>query len=1066
MLDLRLELARYGAAESEVKMLENEVDWTLLRYVDLFPEVATRKGGSHTWLPAGVVERDERPLVYLYRADSLAGGAGASSRAISETIRALACRAEGSYLAIVHPGELVLYPIGVMEKAPNPERVTAGSPLAPLLMHDLANDRAPAVLKQQMAKARSLHSLLFDLITGTARALRASGALSIARNKDEVLPLVGRAIFARFLIDRGIINPQTFTQIYARGARPESAFETPELAARTCAWLDDKFNGELLPLFPSTPNPKYQEYLAFFERRKVAEARVLHHLTNVMHRASDGRLSLDLEWDGIDFAHVPIGLLSEVYEEYANEFYRADANRESVRYTPRYLAEFTVSHAFGGLPAKERDQARVLDPASGAGVFLVCALQRLVAERWKATGRRPDTTTIREILNRQICGFDINYSALTLAALSLYLTALELDPAPFPPEKLKFDRLLGKVLRNVRGPGEDYPYDGIVLGSLGKQGDLGREDLRFQIVTGNPPWTTFAKWGNKEYDFNHYASDMVQRIVTDHRRDDPALVDVAKGYEHNDSLPDTAFLWRAIEWAAADGVIAFVLGGRLLFKRSDIGAKVRNALFQALGVTGVLNGMHVGRLWPKLTQPFCILFARNRASNPDDRFTLVTPTLEYGPAGQPRMRVDAEARQPVEVRAVLERPHLFKVLTRGGRLDVDIVQRIQDLIAPDLPVEKAEAETGEASTRTIESYWKSWTNNTPRSGQGFMEPGEKTQSQSKTTRHRVAELLRRESLVLTGDDQTNDDGSLRLGLRINPRQLAFFRAKKLYRLADPQIFMPPLVLINQSFGQSPQGIRARLYLGKAPMVYKFNFYGFSCAGHPAGVRLAKYLFCLINSDLFGYYTLLVSAKFGVERRTLFIEDIGEFPIRTDLTSAQFTELDTAADALDLGNQDSWIEMNRLINKLYGLTPADAQVMRDTLDTMMPYMDSQVLAAAPASPQQRKAFGQRMQSLLQPFFDPDGEKVSVKQVQMRTEGWVAFDVSTNGSAMEPDDVVTAIAAGLADDEGASRLIQFIGAGHLRVAVRNQYRYLTLTRARLCAIDILREHGSIFPTKEAA
>lgn len=1071
MLDLAAELKHYGAAKEAVKLLDAKGDTSLLRYVDLFPESAARKGTPSVSMPVAVVECDDRPLMYLYRADALSVSPSAADD-VAQLVRTLACRGEGNYLAVVYPGELVVYPIGLMKSSPKPELIKADSDHAPFLIPALAAGEAPESLKQQLAKARSLHTVLFDLITQVAQALRDSKALSIKRERDEVLPLIGRAVFTRFLIDRGIINARTFPRLYSRDVKPEDAFSTPELAALTCKWLDRVFNGELLPLLFELRKPTQEDYLAFFSRPAITRGEVLHHLTNVMYRAPGGQLALSLDWEGINFAHVPTGLLSEVYEDYAHKFYRDDALRESVRYTPRHLAEFTVAHAFEALPT-DRDKARVLDPAAGAGIFLVFALQRLVAERWAKTKERPDTKAIRDILNDQIRGYDINHSALTLAALSLYLTALELDPDPFPPEKLRFDRLLDKVLFNVRARGEEYPHKRLVLGSLGERGDPRPGRSQFQIVTGNPPWTSFADWGDEKYNFNDYVRDMVRRILAERRGNHEEVQRIAQQYEHNDMLPDTAFMWRAIEWACDGGVIAFIVAGRLLFKRGDAGARVRDSLLQSMQVTGILNGVQLMPLWPKLNQPFCIVFARNQVPTLNDRFRFVTPVLDDGPGGQPRMRIDSEARQPVELQVALERPYLFKLLSRGGRLDVDVVERIQKLAEPEPqygPEDEQQADLFQpvAAMQPIVDYWYAWNNGAKRFGQGAKTPGKSPSSrtQSPETRRRAAELLRRGALSLASADLKDSYGALRIGLRVSPRQLELFTAKKLHRLADPEIFNPPLVLINEGFGESPLNIRARLYLGKAPLVFSRNFYGFSCAGHLRPRQMAKYLFCLINSDLFGYYTLQASAKFGMERRTLYIEDIKEFPIMHTLSDAQYAEIDEVADALDVRDPATWRRMNRCINKLYGLTPADEQVMCDTLATMMPYEEAESKATNPASQSELNAFGKHVEELLQPFFNPDGEKVSVKRCDLPVAGWVGFDISTNNSTSGAhEDAVARVAANVADNEGASRLfIRFEQQGFLRVAIRNQYRYLTLSRARLCALDALREHGSIFPTRE--
>lgn len=108
-----------------------------------------------------------------------------------------------------------------------------------------------------------------------------------------------------------------------------------------------------------------------------------------------------------------------------------------------HLVDFIVTQALEQLPPGGRP--RVLDPAAGAGVFLVTAFRKLVEREWREKGERPRRRRIREILNRQLVGFDNDMRALRLAELALYLTALELDPKPRPLNELTFDALRGTV---------------------------------------------------------------------------------------------------------------------------------------------------------------------------------------------------------------------------------------------------------------------------------------------------------------------------------------------------------------------------------------------------------------------------------------------------------------------------------------------------------------------------------------------------------------------------------------------------------------------------------------------
>ena len=83
---------------------------------------------------------------------------------------------------------------------------------------------------------------------------------------------------------------------------------------------------------------------------------------------------------------MPVGLLSQVYEAFCWKWEYRSARETSVHYTPRRIAATLVDEAFDGLP--DAHEARVLDPACGAGVFLVLAFRRLYRERWKATVTR------------------------------------------------------------------------------------------------------------------------------------------------------------------------------------------------------------------------------------------------------------------------------------------------------------------------------------------------------------------------------------------------------------------------------------------------------------------------------------------------------------------------------------------------------------------------------------------------------------------------------------------------------------------------------------------------------
>jgi len=353
-------------------------------------------------------------------------------------------------------------------------------------------------------------------------------------------------------------------------------------------------------------------------------------LGDVLRRAPGGQLFLGWKerWDHLDFAHIPVSVLSQAYENYLRLHAPEAQRREGGYYTPQPIAELMVKGAFRALERTgDAHEARVLDPAAGAGIFLSTAFRNLVAARWKHDGRRPNTRTLREILYNQITGLDINEAALRFAALGLYLLSIELDPHPEPLKKLKFKNLRDVVLLKFAGTDEDQ---GRTLGSLGPE--VGKKHIgRYDLVIGNPPWASGTKlpnWSKVKEIVGSIATSRLNANVS------PPLP--------NEVL-DLPFVWRAMEWAKPGSQIVFALHGRILFQQGDGMHEARKALFQALDVTSVVNGAELRqtKVWPEISAPFCILFARNQLPSPGSGFRLVTPRLEQTLNKSGNMRIDS-----------------------------------------------------------------------------------------------------------------------------------------------------------------------------------------------------------------------------------------------------------------------------------------------------------------------------------------------------------------------------------------------------------------------------------------
>jgi type I restriction-modification system DNA methylase subunit len=329
-------------------------------------------------------------------------------------------------------------------------------------------------------------------------------------------------------------------------------------------------------------------YRKFFrEADEKTNGKVFQHLEAIMRgwrHVGSFEFQMTIDWDDFDFKHIPVGVLSQVYESFSRRWDVIQAEETSVHYTPKNIARLLVEEALAGV--KDPEDALVLDPACGAGIFLVLAFRQLVRLHWKKEGQRPDKNIINRILYKQIRGFDISESALRLAALALYITAIEVNGTTRPPKILKFPRALkDEVLFNFGPPNTDERRHGFVLGSLASIVPE-RFNAQFDVVVGNPPWTRLrppkteeARKNKKEIKARNRAINQQFTVIS--RRALAARkiegFDV-KAYTNPDNNPDLPFLWRAAEWAKPGGVIAMALPARIILKQSAKGNAAREAL--------------------------------------------------------------------------------------------------------------------------------------------------------------------------------------------------------------------------------------------------------------------------------------------------------------------------------------------------------------------------------------------------------------------------------------------------------------------------------------------------------
>jgi hypothetical protein len=1041
---LERESRKYGCPP--LIILDGEPGPTQLSYLDLLR--ARRGAKSKTKiLPEAVAEFQGRPLLYLL--DSR--GKKPASSHLTDLQQLLANRGEHACVSLVQPGQMTVYPINLDSARlanVSPTIITLADPRAPLFFQSLATSNSS--IAGMPHEADYVFEKIHALLKGASAQL--TGPEGRPLKPLEVLSTTGRALFFRFLHDRGIVKVEDLPVICPCSPRDLlDVFSNPAKAAATSAWLDETFNGDLLPLTsgvsPATSRmERRKEYLTFFEGAgKATRNRLFTHLEAIL-RGWDGAAASNFQytinWNELNFAHIPVGVLSQVYETFSHQWDESLASEISVHYTPRKIAQLVVTESLAGVsqPAK----AHVLDAACGGGVFLVIALRELVRQRWIADGKRPGKDIIQKILYEQLCGFDVSEHALRLAALGLYITTIELNSI-YRPANLHHAPapLQGTVLHNFDEPAARVgKRRRFVAGSLTSK-PMPEFDGRFDIVFGNPPWTPLRAQGESE---EEKRADVARiKVLNDHFTalgravlSSRGLATLARKYVNPNNAPDVPFLWRATQWAKSGGILGFTLDARLILMQSGTYRAARESLMRACKVTGILNGASLEKtaVWPGMDKPFMVLFARNEPSPPGHAFHLVTPVRESALSKRGEFRLDFKSVQMVSVADVERCPWLMKALTVGTSLDVEVVEKMLRCF----------------SGKTVGDTWRQ-----PLfSGRGF--------SLNPRPKNRKAPPWLQELPLFT----LPEDGTLP-ALRSLKTFKETYGEPAPYQTCGVEIYQAPLLLIPQTPGEDRTTPKSYRSLRKS-LAYQQSIYGYSGGKHPDREVYLAILHIVMHSELFRYWCLVRSSRIGASWRTFIKEDVDAFPFPdlTKLGEAQRSQIEQLADALDVGLPGDWKPLDSFIYKLYGLTDAEAEVIKETVTFHSPYRAARVPAEQPPNKDELEAFCARLQKLLQPLFTLTRQELVVTALPRVTHEsndwlppWRFAAIALAGKSTVANPALLARLMRAAATTSASRIIMRVPSGGLVLGLLNQRRFWTFSRARMCAVEIAREYSDWFP-----
>jgi hypothetical protein len=424
--------------------------------------------------------------------------------------------------------------------------------------------------------------------------------------------LIGRTVFTQYLIDREIVTSSQLNKLCGHLTLPP-ILRDRNATARLFSWLSQTFNGDMFPPSSATNTPR-TSYLA-----RVAD-----------FLAATDPVSKQTSFFPYQFDVIPVELISSIYEQFAHSMSESTsgthAREHGVHYTRLSAVSLVLDEVMDGLTGQES----VLDLTCGSGVFLVEALRRLVA--LQTPQGRPSRDVIRKTLYQKVYGIDLSDAAIRVAAFSLYLAALELDPDPQPPEALKFDPLIKKTLFVGNAHTIEQTREGRARLTEG-------DGLKkFDLIVGNPPWGFKGKRGTA-----------IRRKTRIH------------GMPAQPRGEGLDFLHRAIAFSHQKTRFGIILNATPFFSGSTTGVAAAMHVLRLLAPVTLVNLSSLsGWLFATASAPAVVLYARHRAQRPDQLTVVQVPwsasgarthTFDVSPSDVIRLSLVEVEKCPVKLKA-------------------------------------------------------------------------------------------------------------------------------------------------------------------------------------------------------------------------------------------------------------------------------------------------------------------------------------------------------------------------------------------------------------------------------
>ena len=502
--------------------------------------------------------------------------------------------------------------------------------------------------EKYQADFHSKHRVDFNLLSNikSARDVLISNSLSPELTNS----LIGKVIFVRYLIDRGVKldfeqngqsrkwTNQQFCKILSDKTQLKQFFR----------YLTGKFNGDLFPIsesqIDSIPYECFSTLITLLSGGMV----------------STGQKSL---FDFYDFSIIPVEFISNVYELFIGQ---DEQEEQGAYYTPLFLVDYILAETVEKKFQRDKDfNCKVLDPACGSGIFLVETLRKII-EQYQAINptysKNPAKykKDLKQLASANLFGVDKDRSAVNVAIFSIYLTLLDYQH-PSDIETFKFPFLF-----------ENNFFVADFFDSKAKFNDTLKK-IDFDFILGNPPWKR-GKGKEKNPLFVTYIDDRKKSEEKDAKE---------KQIEISNAEIAQAFVLRVSDFSSPETNISLIVTSKLFYNIYADGFRqylLDNFIIQKVFELAPVRKEVFNKSNDKAIGPPAILFykyARNKNTDENlvEHITLKPSRFFYL---FKVFTINRSDYKEVSQRTLKDYDYLWKVLVYGSYLDFNLIKRLKD----------------------------------------------------------------------------------------------------------------------------------------------------------------------------------------------------------------------------------------------------------------------------------------------------------------------------------------------------------------------------------------------------